>query len=162
MHEASDEGQIAGENAAHYPEVYKRTRRTFLGIVFCDPQIALVGRSYEQLTNAGANFQVGEVGFEDQGRARVILKNKGLLRVYAAEGSGCLLGVEMIAPDAEHLAHLLACSIDGKENIIDILRKPYYHLTLEKGLRTALRSLYKNLGVGPEPPLRCIDCGPGS
>jgi dihydrolipoamide dehydrogenase len=33
---------------------------------------------------------------------------------------------------------------------------------VEEGLRSALRDLNSRLGFGPNPPLRCIDCGPGA
>ncbi|MEM6958704.1 MAG: dihydrolipoyl dehydrogenase, partial [Myxococcota bacterium] len=88
LHEASDEGRIAGENAARFPEVYRRARRTPLGIAFTDPQIALVGETRRSLEARSANFVVGEVSFEDQGRSRVMLINKGRLHVYAEERTG--------------------------------------------------------------------------
>ncbi len=161
LHEAADEGRLAGENAGRYPEVYKRTRRVGLSIVFSDPQIAMAGRTYKELKEAGVDFAIGEVSFEDQGRSRVMLVNKGLLRVYGEHDTGALLGAEMIGPSAEHLAHLLAWVIDQKMTVPDTLQLPFYHPVIEEGLRTALRELNKDLGMGPQPPLRCIDCGPG-
>ncbi len=162
LHEAADEGRIAGENAARYPEVYRRTRRTGLGVVFSDPQIAIAGRGHSELTKAGVDFAYGEVSFEDQGRARVIGRNKGLLRVYADRETGILLGAEMIGPSAEHIAHLLAWTIESRLTVTETLQRPFYHPVLEEGLRSALRDLAANLELGPNPPLRCIDCGPGS
>ncbi len=161
LHEAADEGRIAGENAARYPEVYRRARRAGLGIVFTDPQIAIAGRSHRELTDAGIAFAHGEVSFEDQGRARVIGKNEGLLRVYGERDTGLLLGAEMIGPSAEHLGHLIAWTIESKLTVTEILQRPFYHPVLEEGLRTALRNLNAALAFGPNPPLRCIDCGPG-
>ncbi len=162
LHEAADEGRIAGENAVRYPDVFKRRRRTPLGIVFSDPQIAIAGRSFVSLEKAGVDFAVGEVSFEDQGRARVMLKNKGHLRVYGEEGTGCLLGAEIFGPDAEHLAHLLAWTIGARLSVEDALNQPFYHPVVEEGLRSALRDLHAKLGMGPPPPLNCIDCGPGA
>lgn len=161
LHEAADEGRLAGENAGRFPEVYKRARRTPLGIVFSDPQIAIVGQSYRQLEQSGTEFAVGEVSFEDQGRARVMLVNKGLLRVYGEEGTGLLLGAEMIGPEVEHLAHLVSWAIESRLTVQETILRPFYHPVVEEGLRTALRTLSNNLGMGPNPPLRCIDCGPG-
>lgn len=161
LHEAADEGRIAGENAARYPEVYRRARRTPLGVVFSDPQIAVIGQGHAALTKAGVDFDFGEVSFEDQGRARVIGKNVGLLRVYGERDSGRLLGAEIIGPAAEHLAHLLAWTIESKLTVTEVLQRPFYHPVIEEGLRTALRNLAAALEFGPNPPLRCIDCGPG-
>lgn len=162
LHEAADDGRLAGENAARFPEVYKHVRRTPLGIVFCDPQVAFAGRRHAQLRADGSDFAIGEVSFEDQGRSRVMLVNRGLLRVYGERGSGLLLGAEMIGPQNEHLAHLLAWAIQMRMTVAEALEMPYYHPVIEEGLRTALRNLLEALGMGPHPPKRCIDCGPGA
>ena len=46
LHEAADEGRIAGENAARYPDVRPGLRRAPLAVVFSDPQIALAGQGH--------------------------------------------------------------------------------------------------------------------
>ena len=81
----------------------------------------------------------GVVSFDNQGRARVMLKNRGLLHVYADTITGRLLGAEMIGPDAEHVAHLLAWAIQAEFTVARALEMPYYHPVVEEGLRTALR-----------------------
>ena len=162
LHEAADEGHLAGKNAASFPAVYKHTRRTSMGIVFCDPQAAFAGQRHSQLIKDGVDFAIGEVSFEDQGRSRVMLVNQGLLRVYGERGTGSLLGAEMIGPENEHLAHLLAWAIQMQMTVAQVLEMPFYHPVVEEGLRTALRMLLEDLGMGPHPPLRCIDCGPGA
>ncbi|MDG1437341.1 MAG: dihydrolipoyl dehydrogenase, partial [Emcibacteraceae bacterium] len=106
LHEAADEGRIAGGNAASFPEVMAGKRTSPLGVVFSDPQLATVGSSYASLTDGC--FAIGEVSFEGQGRSRTMLVNKGLMHVYGEQGSGLLLGAEIFGPRAEHLAHLLA------------------------------------------------------
>jgi len=161
LHEAADEGRLAGENAARFPEAYRRARRTSLGVVFSDPQIATVGERHAELVARGAAFEAGEVAFEDQGRARVMRVNRGVLRVYGEADTGRLLGAEMIGPAAEHLGHLLAWTVDGRLTVSETLGRPFYHPVLEEGLRTALRTLNARLGFDANPPARCIDCGPG-
>lgn len=163
LHEAADEGRLAGENAARFPHSYRRSRRAPIGIVFSDPQIAIVGATHASLMKrSGCDFAIGEVSFEDQGRARVMGVNKGLLRVYAEHGTGRFLGAEMIGPSAEHLAHLLAWAIQSGMTVEQILQMPFYHPVLEEGVRTAFRTANHALGFGPNPPMRCIDCGPGA
>lgn len=163
LHEAADEGRLAGENAARFPYSYRRSRRTPIGIVFSDPQIAMVGATHASLMEqTGCDFAIGEVSFEDQGRARVMGVNKGLLRVYAEHGTGRFLGAEMIGPSAEHMAHLLAWTIQTGMTVEQILQMPFYHPVLEEGVRTAFRNANHALGFGPNPPMHCIDCGPGA
>ncbi len=137
LHEASDEGKIAGENAARFPNVQEGTRRAPFAVVFTDPQIAIVGQRLGNLKPE--SFVVGEVSFENQGRSRVMLKNQGLLHVYADIETGCLLGAEMFGPEAEHVGHLLAWVVQLGLTVDQILALPFYHPVVEEGLRTALR-----------------------
>ncbi|MBT9457178.1 MAG: dihydrolipoyl dehydrogenase [Burkholderiaceae bacterium] len=161
LHEAADDGRIAGDNAGRYPDVRVRPRRAPLAVVFSDPQIMLAGASYTQLMHQGLAFQAGQVSFDDQGRSRVMLKNQGALRVYAECGSGRFLGAEMIGPAAEHLGHLLAWSAQRGDTVQEMLDSPFYHPVIEEGLRSALRDLQRALHMGPPPVERCLDCGPG-
>ncbi|KMQ76535.1 dihydrolipoyl dehydrogenase [Marinobacter subterrani] len=162
LHEAADEGRIAGDNAAAYPDVRVGLRRTPLAVVFTDPQIATVGLTIQQVDErCGGCFAVGEVSFEDQGRSRVIGKNRGLLRVYGEHGSGLFMGAEMFGPAAEHIAHLLAWSAQRRLTVSEMLEMPFYHPVIEEGLRTALKDLNRNLSIGPAPVDDCTDCGPG-
>jgi dihydrolipoamide dehydrogenase len=146
LHEAADEGKIAGENAARVAlsmPVTQRLRRVPLGIVFTDPQIAIVGGGFHAL-KAGT-FATGHASFEDQGRARVMLKNKGLMNVYGDPASGRFLGAEMITPGAEHLGHLLSWALANKMTVTQMLEMPFYHPVIEEGLRSALRDLEEKL-----------------
>jgi dihydrolipoamide dehydrogenase len=139
LHEAADEGRIAGENAARFPQVREGLRRAALGIVFTDPQIAIVGGGFAHL-KAHA-LAAGEVSFDDQGRSRVMLRNRGHLRVYGNPDTGHFLGAEMVGPDAEHIGHLLAWALQARMTVTQMLEMPFYHPVVEEGLRTALRDL---------------------
>ncbi|MCB9651866.1 MAG: dihydrolipoyl dehydrogenase [Deltaproteobacteria bacterium] len=137
LHEAADEGRIAGENAARYPDVQAGLRRSPIGVVFSDPQIAMVGDRYVDL--GARDVAIGEVSFADQGRSRVMRQNRGHLRVYADRQTGRFLGAEMVGPRAEHLAHLMAWAHQAGLTVPQMLDMPFYHPVVEEGLRTALR-----------------------
>lgn len=136
LHEAADEGRITGYNAVRKTQ-HCFIRRTPLMIIFTEPNIAVIGKSFHELKNT--DFIIGEVQFEDQGRARIMLQNKGILRIYADQNNGKLLGAELIAPAGEHLAHLLAGAIQQNLTVFDMLKMPFYHPVVEEGMRTALR-----------------------
>ena len=142
QHEASDEGHIAGANAMATTTKHYR-RRVPLRIVFTHPNVAMVGSKHSELDLP--NALIGEVGFSDQGRARLGLLGPGRLRIYAEKATGAILGAELCAPDGEHLAHLLALAIERKATVRDLIRAPFYHPTLEEGVRTALREIAKEL-----------------
>ena len=145
LHEASDEGRIAGANAMAFPDVVQHERRTPLAIAFTDPQMALVGRHYDELEREAV--EIGEVSFARQGRASVMGRAAGLLRVYGDRDTCTVVGAELFAPRAEHLAHLLAWIVHERVPLPRVLEMPVYHPVLEEGLRTALRDLARKLDV---------------
>ena len=164
LHEAADQGRIAGDNAGRFPDIRAGLRRSPISAVFSDPQIAMVGETFKQLeTRLGSCgcFVTGEVSFENQGRSRVMLRNKGMLHVYGEQGTGRFLGAEMMGPNAEHLAHLLAWAHQNRMTVSEMLDMPFYHPVIEEGVRTALRDLNAKLHLGPEMVKHCLDCGPG-
>src|SRR5690606_9617984 len=140
--EAADDGRIAGRNAALYPKVVPGTRRAPLSIVFSDPQLAAVGMRFDALP---ADVAIGEVDFSNQGRSRILLKNRGKLRVYANRDTGVFLGAEMAGPSMEHIAHLLAWCVQQKLTVSQMLAMPFYHPVIEEGVRTALQHLAREL-----------------
>ena len=148
LHEAADEGRIAGDNAAAFPEVRAGLRRAPLSVVFTDPQISIVGGGWARLRDTP--HVTGEVSFADQGRARVMLRNKGMLHVYAETGTGRFLGAEMLGPEAEHIGHLLAWALQMKLTIAQMLDMPFYHPVIEEGLRTALRDAQTKIELAAE------------
>ncbi|WP_036831321.1 FAD-dependent oxidoreductase, partial [Photobacterium sanctipauli] len=164
LHEAADQGRIAGDNAGRFPDIRAGLRRSKISAVFSDPQIAMVGESHKEITERLGNcgcFETGIVSFENQGRSRVMLRNKGVLHVYGEHGTGRFLGAEMMGPNAEHLAHLLAWAHQNKMTVAEMLDMPFYHPVIEEGVRTALRDLNAKLHLGPEMIKHCLDCGPG-
>ena len=138
LHEAADEGRIAGDNAGRFPDVREGRRSSPMTVVFTDPQMAVVGKTWNDLQ--GRDYVMGSVSFEGQGRSRVMLQNRGRLHLYAETGSGRLLGMEAVGPRVEHLAHLVAWSHQQQLTVQQMLSMPFYHPVVEEGLRTALRS----------------------
>ncbi len=160
LHEAADDGRIAGDNAVRFPELRAATRRTPLAIVFSDPQIGIVGRGYAALDDCEA--VAGQVDYGDQGRARVQGINAGKVRIYADRHSGRLLGAELFGPRVEHLSHLLAWAVQAGLTVDDALKMPFYHPVVEEGVRTALRDLAAAMRHGS--PIKCAvsELGPGA
>jgi dihydrolipoamide dehydrogenase len=159
LHEAVDQGRIAGNNAGGFPEIQAGLRRTPLSVVFCDPQIALVGQRFSDL--APRHYATGSMSFAEQGRSRVMRQNRGMLRLYAELGSGRFLGAEMVGPRAEHLAHLLAWACQNQMTVAQMLEMPFYHPVVEEGVRTALRHLQEALEKDIPEIEHCADCTPG-
>ncbi len=150
LHEAADDGIIAGTNAAK-KEVSAFERRVPLRIAFTDPQITIVGATFEELKKQ--DILIGERNFAMQGRTRIMARPYGQLRLYAEAKTGLLLGSEMFIPDGEYVGHFLAMAIEHKMTIQDILRTPFYHPTIMEGLEDALKSIASKMSTTIEPIL---------
>lgn len=155
LHEASDDGYIAGQNALRAaPLCFER--RVPLAVVFTEPNVASVGARFCDLD--ATDIHIGMVDFSRQGRARMAQENHGVLRVYAARDTGLLLGAEMCVPRGENMAHLLALAIQQGLTVQQVLHLPFYHPVFEEGLRTALRDVVRQ--QGPIPPSDLANCDP--
>lgn len=136
LHEAQDEVDII---MADILGKDNPGRRVPLSITFTDPVIAHIGQMPDDINE---EFLTGFVSFNDQGRARVKGENQGRLEIYISKNSKRILGSVLMAPAGEHLAHLIALAIQNKMTVAAFLELPFYHPTIEEGLRTALQSIH--------------------
>lgn len=158
LHEASQEGTIAGRNAAAFPDLRSTERKVAFSIAFTRPAAAVIGTIPE---HGDSDHVTGEVDFSDQGRAVVMGQAHGLARIHARADDGKLVGASLCAPEGEHLAHLLAWLIQGGTTASEALNLPFYHPTLEEGLKTALQEICAKCGQ-QRPWQRDDDPLPGS
>lgn len=149
MHEAADEGAIAGYNAVR-AEVTRFRRRRKLAIAFTHPDIATVGARYDQLDPQQTLIGTARTG--DTARYRVLHGEGGLLRLYADKNSGRLLGASLFAVGGEHLAHLLALAIGRGETVHSLLQMPFYHPVIEEALQAALQGMARQIPARGDIP----------
>lgn len=149
MHEAADEGAIAGYNAAHGAATRFR-RKTPLAIAFTDPNIAVAGASFDALDE---NAVIGEAETSANGRSLILGGQGGVVRVYADRRGGRLLGGAVLAKQGEHLGHHLAWAIQRGDTVFDLLRLPFYHPVVEEALQAALQDAAAKLDDKPRTPL---------
>lgn len=162
LHEAAHEGRIAGDNAGRYPKVIPAERKAAFSVVFSSPQITSVGVPVGGMPAAERNgYVAGTSSFENQGRSKVIGKNRGILKVYAERDTGQFVGAEMFGPAAEHIGHLLAWAAQQRMTVSAMLAMPYYHPVIEEGVRTALKDLLNNLKKTTVEVDCCLESGPG-
>jgi dihydrolipoamide dehydrogenase len=142
LQRAAAQGRIAGFNAVH-----RRKRRwqapTPMAIVFSEPNVAVVGMPWGAFDER--RMAVAEQRFGPVGRALIMGRNRGLLRVYAERRSGRILGASMVGPRCEHLAHLLAWAIEQRMTVARALTMPFYHPVIEEALQDALLELHAEL-----------------
>jgi len=153
LHEASHDGTIAGRNAVAFPATIKTDRFTSFALTFTSPPLARIGKL------EAASAITGTADYGDQGRARVEGTNDGVVTLYADAPDGRLIGADLCAPAGEHLAHLLTWAIQQGLSATQLLEMPFYHPTVEEGLKDALRkicaatpiALPKNQDAGSPP-----------
>lgn len=139
MHEAADEGLIAGYNACQTtPKRFKR--KTALGIVFTQPNIARVGQLTEDESTLSALVQLST-----NGRAKVKHSPSGGIKLIADKNTGLIRGAEIVSVDGEHLAHLMAWAIEQDQTAIQLSKMPTYHPVVEEALSACIDSLTRQL-----------------
>ncbi len=148
LHEAGDEGRIAGYNI-FAEKIASFRRKTPFAIAFTSPNIARVGETMKSLAGRD-DYAVGGRNFDTQARARVLHENAGLLHIYGRKSDGLILGAEMIAPRGEHLANELTWAIEQNLTLWDLLAMPFYHPVVEEGMQNALYDLAARVGGKPE------------
>lgn len=154
LHEAADDGHIAGYNAMLTGNEHCFCRRTPIGIVFSDPNIAYAGKRFADLIMD--ETVIAEESYASQGRAITAGENRGLIKLYASKVTAKLLGVEMAVPGGEHMAHMLAWAIQKGLTVFEMLELPFYHPVVEEGIRSGIRKLAGKIEKresAPEVPL---------
>ena len=143
LHEAADEGTIAGLNAASGDKLTTFNPRVPISIVFTDPNVCSVGKRYGELSPD--SFVVGVGNYEGLGRAVVNDVDLGLIHIYVDRNSRKIMGSEMAAPAGEHLSHLIASFIYNQMTLDEAFGLPYYHPTFEEGVNSALNNAIRKL-----------------
>ena len=139
MHEAADEGLIAGYNASQ-TTAKKFKRKTALGIVFTQPNIARVGNLVEDETTISSLVKLTA-----NGRAKVKHATVGGIKIIADRETGTIRGAEIVSVDGEHLAHLMAWAIEQKQTAMQLSKMPTYHPVVEEALSACIDSLTHQL-----------------
>jgi dihydrolipoamide dehydrogenase len=139
MHEAADEGLIAGYNASKAtPRKFKR--KTALGIVFTQPNIARIGDLTEDDSTLSSIAKL-----TTNGRAKVKHATEGGIKLIADRETGAIIGAEIVSVDGEHLAHLLAWAIEQNQTVMQLSKMPTYHPVVEEALTSSIDSLAHQL-----------------
>jgi dihydrolipoamide dehydrogenase len=134
LHEAARGGQIAGDVAAGGSP---RRPLPALAIAFTEPNIVQVGTDFGDLPD---DARIGCAKVCDNGRATADGHDAGMVRLYG-NATGKLIGASIVAPEGEHLGHLVALAIDRGLDAATFADEAWYHPTLEELLQSAARDL---------------------
>lgn len=107
------------------------------GVVYTHPEIASVGKTEEQLAEAGIPYRKGVFPFLANGRAKALADTSGFVKVLAARRTDRVLGVHIIGPRAGDLIAEAAVAIEFGASSEDIARSSHAHPTLAETLKEA-------------------------
>jgi dihydrolipoamide dehydrogenase len=107
------------------------------GVVYTAPEVASVGRSEEELREAGVPYRKGLFPFAANGRARALGLTQGKVKVLAHGETDRLLGVHVIGARAGDLIAEAAAAIAFGASSEDVARTPHAHPTLAEAFKEA-------------------------
>ena len=107
------------------------------GVVYTNPEIAGVGKTEEQLTQAGVKFNKGVFPFRANGRARTLGQVEGKVKILADAESDRILGVHIMGPRAGDLIAEAAAAMEFGATSEDLARVCHAHPTLPEALKEA-------------------------
>ncbi len=134
-HKAEEEGVACAEHlvTGHSHVNYD----AIAAVVYTQPEIAAVGRTEEQLKEAGVNYRKGVFPFRGTGRARTLGQVEGWIKLLADAKTDRLLGAHMLGPHAGDLINEAATAIAFAATSEDLARTCHVHPTLGEALREA-------------------------
>jgi dihydrolipoamide dehydrogenase len=107
------------------------------GVVYTHPEIATVGKSEEELTEAGVEYKQGVFPFSANGRARALGATEGRVKILADAETDRVLGVHVIGPRAGDLIAEAVAAIEFGASAEDIARTSHAHPTLAEVVKEA-------------------------
>lgn len=141
-HKAEEEGVFVAETiAGQKPHI---NYNLIPGVVYTWPEVAAVGKTEEELKNAGVAYKVGTFPIKALGRARASMDTAGLIKILADQTTDEVLGVHMIAPRAADLIMEAVVAMEFRASAEDIARICHPHPTYSEGIKEAALDATEN------------------
>ena len=110
---------------------------TVPGIVYTWPEVAAVGKTEEQLKDAGVAYTVGKFPFTANSRARANAETEGFVKILADASTDRVLGAHIIGPHAGTLIHEVVLIMEFGGSAEDLARAFHGHPTLNEAVKEA-------------------------
>ena len=140
-HKAMAEGVVAAEAIAGQsprPVDYANVP----SCTYCRPQVASIGASEAAARNGGREIAVGRFPFTASGKAVALGETDGFVKVVADKGTGEILGVHIVGPEATEMIHEFAVGRTLEATVEEIVHTIHAHPTLsEAALEATLATL---------------------
>ncbi len=113
---------------------------TMPAVVFTDPQVATVGISEAEAYLRNIETSTRTLSLDAVPRALVNFDTRGFIKVVAEAGTGRLLGVQAVAPEAGELIQVAALAIRARMTVHDLADQLFPYLTMGEGLKLAAQT----------------------
>lgn len=134
-HKAEEEGSACAEIiAGQRPHI---DYDIIPGVVYTAPEVASIGKTEEQLKEAGLAYKVGKFPFMANSRARTTGDTDGFVKLLADAETDRLLGAHIIGPEAGILIAEVAMAMEFGASAEDVARTCHAHPTLEEAVKEA-------------------------
>ncbi len=140
-HKAEDEGVAVAEILAGQKGHVNYD--VIPGVVYTYPEVAVVGKTEEQLKEEGVTYNVGKFPFTANGRAKVNRTTDGFVKILADKNSDRVLGVHIIGPDAGNMIAEAAVLMEFGGSAEDLARTCHAHPTLTEAIKEAALAVDK-------------------
>src|SRR3990172_12925277 len=134
-HKAEDEGvavaEIVAGQAGHV------NYDVIPNVVYTYPEIASVGKSEEELKEAGTAYNIGKFPFSANGRAKANQQTDGFVKILADARTDRVLGVHIVGADAGNMIAEAALAMEFGAAAEDIARTCHAHPTLPEAVKEA-------------------------
>lgn len=140
-HKAEDEGVAVAEIiAGKYGHV---NYDVIPSVVYTHPEVASVGKTEEELKNAGIEYKVGKFNMMANSRAKAIDDTEGFVKILACKKTDKILGCHIISRGAGDIIHEIAVGMEFFTSAEDIARTCHAHPTLNEAIKEAAMAVDK-------------------
>jgi dihydrolipoamide dehydrogenase len=134
-HKAEEEGVALAEMiAGQKPHI---NYDAIPGVVYTWPEVASVGKTEEQLKDAGVAYKAGKFPFMANSRARATAQSDGFVKILADAKTDEVYGVHIIGPQAGTMIHEACLALEYGASAEDIARTCHAHPTLNEAMKEA-------------------------
>ena len=114
-------------------------------VVFTDPQVATVGYSEAEAQHDGIETDSRTLTLDNVPRALANFDTRGFIKLVVEEGSGRLIGVQAVAPEAGELIQTAVLAIRNRMTVQELADQLFPYLTMVEGLKLAAQTFNKDV-----------------
>lgn len=141
-HKAEEEGVFVAETiAGQKPHI---NYNLIPGVVYTWPEVAAVGKTEEELTNAGVAYKTGQFPMRALGRSRASMDLDGFVKILADQTTDEILGVHMIGARCADLIAEAVVAMEFRASAEDLSRMSHAHPTFTEAIKEAALAATEN------------------